>query len=202
MSHVLEQIEVKKIIGVDAPVDLKKVKSFVSKIYEDAGYSNSPWKNIDHYDLWSTWFYVEENGLILSAMRITEKKPFNFIPLEVALFKNEQFPPKRYAVIEENVADWNGVAFVQNVKGAKAAKANFLAVADHCVKKGYNIVYGMYNPKLLGIERIYLREGAVLSARYPGPMYFPALYWNGEIPWFEVIETEKETLQKIASKKE
>lgn len=89
MSHILEQIEVKKIIGVDAPVDLKKVKSFVSKIYEDAGYSNSPWKNIDHYDLWSTWFYVEENGLILSAMRITEKKPFNFIPLEVALFKNE-----------------------------------------------------------------------------------------------------------------
>lgn len=89
MSHVLEQIEVKKIIGVDAPVDLRKVKSFVSKIYEDAGYSNSPWKNTDHYDLWSTWFYVEENGLILSAMRITEKKPFNFIPLEVALFKNE-----------------------------------------------------------------------------------------------------------------
>lgn len=73
MSHILEQIEVKKIIGVDTPVDLKKVKSFVSKIYEDAGYSNSPWKNIDHYDLWSTWFYVEENGLILSAMRITEK---------------------------------------------------------------------------------------------------------------------------------
>ncbi|UOG39118.1 hypothetical protein MAL08_07535 [Leptospira noguchii] len=199
MSYLLEQIKVKKLIGLSEQEELNKIKSFVSKIYEDAGYSNSPWKNIDHYDLWSTWFYVEENGQILSAMRVTEKKPFNFIPLEVALFKNEQFPPKRYAVLEENVADWNSVAFIQNVKGAKA---NFIAVAEHCITKEYNTVYGMYNPKLSGIERIYLREGAVLSVRYPGPMYFPGLYLKGEIPWFEVIEIRKESLQKIASKKE
>ncbi|EMO28355.1 hypothetical protein LEP1GSC170_2391 [Leptospira interrogans serovar Bataviae str. HAI135] len=145
---------------------------------------------------------MEENGQILSAMRITEKKPFNFIPLEVALFKDEQFPPKRYAVLEENVADWNSVAFIQNVKGAKAAKANFIAVAEHCITKEYNTIYGMYNPKLSGIERIYLREGAEISVKYPGPMYFPGLYLKGEIPWFEVIEIRKESLQKIASKKE
>ncbi|MCH1911635.1 hypothetical protein L9Z41_03385 [Leptospira noguchii] len=202
MSYLLEQIKVKKLIGLSEQEELNKIKSFVSKIYEDAGYSNSPWKNIDHYDLWSIWFYVEENGQILSAMRITEKKPFNFIPLEVALFKDEQFPPKRYAVLEENVADWNSVAFIQNVKGAKAAKANFIAVAEHCITKEYNTVYGMYNPKLSGIERIYLREGAEISVKYPGPMYFPGLYLKGEIPWFEVIEIRKESLQKIASKKE
>ncbi|EMO53206.1 LBL_2463 family protein [Leptospira noguchii] len=202
MSYLLEQIKVKKLIGLGEQEELNKIKSFVFKVYEDAGYSNSPWKNIDHYDLWSIWFYVEENGQILSAMRITEKKPFNFIPLEVALFKDEQFPPKRYAVLEENVADWNSVAFIQNVKGAKAAKANFIAVAEHCITKEYNTVYGMYNPKLSGIERIYLREGAEISVKYPGPMYFPGLYLKGEIPWFEVIEIRKESLQKIASKKE
>lgn len=145
---------------------------------------------------------MEENGQIFSAMRITEKKPCNFIPLEVALFKDEKLPPKRYAVIEENVADWNSVAFIQNVKGAKAAKDNFIAVAAYCVSKGYDIVYGMYNPKLSGIERIYLREGAVISDKYPGPMYFPGLYLKGEIPWFKVIEIGKESLQKIASKKQ
>lgn len=73
MSYLLEQIKVKKLIGLSEQEELNKIKSFVSKIYEDAGYSNSSWKNIDHYDLWSTWFYVEENGQILSAMRITEK---------------------------------------------------------------------------------------------------------------------------------
>lgn len=73
MSYLLEQIEVKKLIGLNEQEELSKIKSFVSKIYEDAGYSNSPWKNIDHYDLWSTWFYVEEDGQIFSAMRITEK---------------------------------------------------------------------------------------------------------------------------------
>ncbi|WP_061250038.1 LBL_2463 family protein [Leptospira alstonii] len=200
MSQTLEQTEVKKIVGLEAPEELERVKSFVSKVYQNAGYSHSPWKNIDHYDPWSTWFYVEENEKILSAMRITEKKPCNFIPLEVALYKNDLFPPKRYAVIEENVADWNAVAFQQNLKGAKAARANFIAVADHCVEKGYEIVYGMYNPVLTGIERIYLREGATHSIKYPGPMYFPGLYMNGEIPWFEVLEIGKESLQEIASK--
>lgn len=73
MSYLLEEIKVKKLIGLDEPEELNKVKLFVSKIYKDAGYSNSPWKDIDHYDLWSTWFYVEENGQIFSAMRITEK---------------------------------------------------------------------------------------------------------------------------------
>ncbi|EMN31436.1 hypothetical protein LEP1GSC083_2827 [Leptospira interrogans serovar Pyrogenes str. L0374] len=44
MSYLLEQIVVKKLIGLNNEEELSKIKSFVSKIYEDAGYSNSPWK--------------------------------------------------------------------------------------------------------------------------------------------------------------
>ncbi|ULH29259.1 LBL_2463 family protein [Leptospira weilii] len=199
MSQVLEKLEVKKIIGIESPEDLRRVKEFVSIVYSSAGYSSSPWKNVD-YDPWSIWFYVENEEGILCAMRITEKFPWNFIPLEVALIKGNEFPPRRYGVIEENVADWNSVAFIKNARGGRAAKLTFIETARYCVTKGYDIVYGMYNPKLSGIERIYFREGALESVRYAGPMYFPRFYLNGEMSWFEVIEIGKECLQKIASK--
>ncbi|MDV6237332.1 hypothetical protein CH379_016995 [Leptospira ellisii] len=199
MSQTIERLAVKKISGLESPDLLQKIKDFISKIYSDAGYTDSPWKNVN-YDLWSTWFYVEEEEGILAAMRITEKFPWNFIPLEVALIQGNDFPPKRYGVIEENVADWNSVAFIKSAKGGKAAKLTFIETARYCVTKGYDMVYGMYNPKLTGIERIYFREGALESERYTGPMYFPGFYLNGEMSWFRVVEIGKECLQKIASK--
>ncbi|TGK39191.1 hypothetical protein EHQ12_00600 [Leptospira gomenensis] len=199
MSQIIEKLAVQKISGLESPHLLQKIKDFVSKIYTDAGYTDSPWKNVN-YDPWSTWFYVEGEEGILAAMRITEKFPWNFIPLEAALIQGSEFPPKRYAVIEENVADWNSVAFTRSANGGKAAKVTFIETAKHCVLKGYDMVYGMYNPKLTGIERIYFREGALESVRYPGPMYFPGFYLNGELSWLQVVEIGKECLQKIASK--
>lgn len=179
--------------------DLQRIKEFVEKKYSEARYSNSRWKN-QNYDPWSTWFWVEKKGKILSAMRIVEKVPENCIPLEIAVIYGTKSQTLRYAVLEENVADWNAVAFELSRTGWYAAKKTFRTVAKYCADKGYDIVYGLYNPILRGIEKLYLSEGAVFSERYPGPVYFPGFYLNGELSKFHVIELEKETLQNIASK--
>lgn len=44
-------------------------------------------------------------------------------------------PQKRYVVLEENVADWNNVAFLRTVMGGKAATINFKMVIKHCLEK-------------------------------------------------------------------
>ncbi|MBM9499702.1 hypothetical protein JWG44_05485 [Leptospira sp. 201903071] len=190
------------ISGSDFPEELNRVKSFVSRIYKEAGYSDSDWKNIN-YDPWSTWFYVDDFGEIIAAMRIIEKKPNNFIPLEVAVIlqgEGDTTSPRRYAVIEENVADWNAVAFQLSQFGWRTVKILFRTVAKYCAEKGYEKVYGMYNPSLKGIEKLYLKEGSVLSQKYPGPVFFPGFNLLNEQSTFQVIELGKETLQKIASK--
>ncbi|PJZ51645.1 hypothetical protein CH380_19430 [Leptospira adleri] len=187
-----------KIVSGDSE-DIPRIKAFVNRIFSEAGYSSSRWKNID-YDDWSTWFFAEEEGRILSAMRVVEKQPENFLPLEVAVLDKTLEKPIRYAVLSENVADWNAVAFELSRTGWMAAKKTFRTVAKHCYEKGYDVVYGMYNPNLKGIEKLYLSEGAVHSERYPDLLYFPGFYLNGKLSKFHVIELEKECLQKIASK--
>ncbi|EMJ92766.1 LBL_2463 family protein [Leptospira alstonii] len=198
MSQTLEQTEVKKIVGLEAPEELERVKSFVSKVYQNAGYSHSPWKSIN-YDPWSTWFYAEGQDGLLAAMRIVEKFPWNFIPLEVAIVHRSE-PKMRYAVIEENVADWSAVAFQQTREAWKEAKRISGEVAKHCIEKGYEIIYGMYPLELVGIKNVYLNEGAVASEKYVGPMYFPDFYLRGKTCLLNVIELEKPALQKLASK--
>ncbi|TGK36222.1 hypothetical protein EHQ12_04090 [Leptospira gomenensis] len=178
---------------------LHRIKSFVSSVYSDAGYSETPWKN-QNYDPWSTWFWVEVRGELLAAMRIVEKTPDNIIPLEKAVIYGIKNPFLHYAVLEENVADWNAVAFKSSREGVLAAKKTFRTVAKFCADKGYYIVYGMYNPELSGIENLYLREGAEISDRYPAYCYFPGFNLKGELSKFNVIELRKDSLQKIASK--
>ncbi|TGM99698.1 LBL_2463 family protein [Leptospira yasudae] len=201
MSHISTKSTVKKITIDDPEVELKRIKDFVNIKFQEGGYSDSPWRKFD-YDKWSTWFCYERNQEILAAMRVIEKKPWNLIPLEFAVIRdeNEISPQKRYAVIEENVADWNAVAFSSTLEGWEAAKITFRAVAKHCVEMGYDIVYGMYPSDLKSIKMFYRKSGAVDSFRYFEQVYFPGFYLNGKQCFLNVIELEKETLQKIASK--
>lgn len=177
----------------------ERLKVFIFKVFEKGGYSDSRWKN-QNYDLWTTWFWIDCEDKILAAMRIIEKVPENSIPLEVAVIDNGGEPATRYAVIEENVADWNSVAFELTKTGAKAAKKTFRTVAKYCFERGFETVYGLYNPNLLGIEKLYLKEGAELSKRYSSQVYFPGFHLNGELAKFNVIELKRETLRVIASK--
>ncbi|TGK36292.1 hypothetical protein EHO65_18305 [Leptospira andrefontaineae] len=190
--------QIRIIEGVSAPEELAALKQFISRIYSEAGYVNSPYKNID-LDPWSTWFYVTLGDQILSAMRIVEKKPENFIPLEQAI-KHNSIPQIRYALLEDNVADWNSVAFERTLNGAKAAKINFAVVANYCIKQGFDMVYGMYNPVLEGIQSIYLEAGARVSERFPGPVYFPGFELKGELALLQIVEISKTTLHQIAAK--
>ncbi|EMJ94479.1 hypothetical protein LEP1GSC193_0318 [Leptospira alstonii serovar Pingchang str. 80-412] len=187
-SFVKEKLEVKTILGLESPDELKRIKDFVSKIYSESGYSHSSWKNIN-YDPWSTWFYVEDSREILAAMRIIEKKPENVIPLEVAVVWGQPSPLKQYKVIEENVADWNSVAFLPTSKSGRACASLFKIVAKHCLEKNYAMVYGMYNPDSKGIERIYFKAGVVHSEKYPDLMYFPGFYLNEEFCQFKSLKS-------------
>lgn len=178
---------------------LDKIKSFVSRIYSEAGYSTSEWKN-HNFDPWSTWFWVEgQNGRIIAAMRLTEKRPNNFIPTEIGIIFGIN-PKLRYAIAESNVADWGAVAFELNRSGLMAAKETFRTVARICLIRGYERVYGFYNPALKGIEKLYLSSGVELSQRYSAPIYFPEFCLDGKESLFNVIECDKYCLHKIASK--
>lgn len=99
--------------GLENPFKLSHVKEFIGKVFASKGYNKSPYASVD-LDPWSIWFYVTNfsTGEILSAMRIVEKKPNNFIPIEMGVIYGSQ-PQKRYVVIEKNVADWNSVAFLR-----------------------------------------------------------------------------------------
>ncbi|AXR66142.1 LBL_2463 family protein [Leptospira mayottensis] len=201
MSHIITKPSVKIITANDSLSELTRVKEYVTEKFKEAGYSDSPWRRFN-YDEWSTWFYYENNGEILAVMRLVEKKPWNIVPLEFAVIYDEKevVPQRRYAVIEDNVADWNAVAFETTLEGWVAAKRTFRTVARYCVEKGYNIVYGMYPVSLKSIRMFYKKSGAVDSLRFFDRVYFPGFYLKGELCYLNVIELEKETLQEIASK--
>ncbi|EMY79212.1 hypothetical protein LEP1GSC060_3598 [Leptospira weilii serovar Ranarum str. ICFT] len=150
-------------------------------------------------DPWSTWFYVREGTEILAAMRIVEKKPMNLIPLELGIIK-ESDPIQRYAVVGENIADWNSVSFEHSKKGARAAVSTFHAAANFCLKKKFDIVYGFYHKKVNSIVKLYSTIGAMPSEKYQKEVYFPECYYQGELVYLTPIEINKEALQKIRTK--
>lgn len=77
MSHLaLKPISLQenRIQGLENPIELAHVKSFIQNIFSSSGYNKSPYAEID-LDPWSTWFYVTDSEKkILSAMRIVRKK--------------------------------------------------------------------------------------------------------------------------------
>ncbi|MBW0433772.1 hypothetical protein HGB47_09100 [Leptospira yasudae] len=192
------QVNMMKCTDMDS-VLLGRLKAFVSRNYEKAGYTNSRWKSRD-YDPWSIWFWVEYENQIVATMRIVEKVPENCIPLEVAVIDDNRVPAARYAVLEENVADWNSVAFEPTKLGVYAVKKTFRTVAKYCFETGFETVYGLYNPKLPSVKRLYLEEGAVISQHYSLQVYFPDFCLNGELAKFTVIELKQDVLKMIASK--
>lgn len=109
MSHLTlnpPSLNENRIQGLENPIELIRVKNFIQSIFSKNGYNKSPYASVD-LDPWSTWFYVTDSEKkILSAMRIVEKKPNNFLPIEMGVIYGSN-PQKRYVVLEENVADWN-----------------------------------------------------------------------------------------------
>ncbi|EQA60609.1 LBL_2463 family protein [Leptospira alexanderi] len=199
MSHLTlnpPSLNENRIQGLENPIELIRVKNFIQSIFSKNGYNKSPYAAVD-LDPWSTWFYVTDSEKkILSAMRIVEKKPNNFLPIEMGVIYGSN-PQKRYVVLEENVADWNNVAFLRTLMGVKAATINFKMVVEHCLQKNYSKVYGMYHQKLASIERIYLSAGAELSKRFSKPVFFPYDYIDQELVLLNIIEIDKTSLQKI-----
>ncbi|EKR34549.1 LBL_2463 family protein [Leptospira interrogans] len=200
MSHiVLKSAALRKNIiqGLENPEELERVKNFIKNIFSNSGYNKSPYATFN-LDPWSTWFYVTDSEQkILSAMRIVEKKPNNFLPVEMGVIYGSN-PQKRYVVSEENVADWNNVAFLRTVMGGKAATINFKMVVNYCLQKKFSKIYGMYHQKLASIERIYLSAGAKLSKQFSKPVFFPEDYFDQELVLLNIIEIDKTSLQKIS----
>ncbi|RHX84752.1 LBL_2463 family protein [Leptospira stimsonii] len=189
----------RKIVGLENPNELKRVKEFIHSVFVAGGYTKSAYTAVD-LDLWSTWFYVvNSENQILSAMRVVEKKPNNFLPIEMAVIDGS-YPPRRYALIEENAADWNNVAFLNSRNGWRAAVLNFSTVAKHCLEKKYDTTYGFYDPKMKSIVRIYSSAGAKVSKVYNQLVFFPGSLHNDERVLLNIIEIPKASLQIIASK--
>ncbi|EQA37379.1 hypothetical protein LEP1GSC047_4218 [Leptospira inadai serovar Lyme str. 10] len=191
-----ESFECWKVTGFSQGPIIRRIKEFVRKANEDVGNEDSEWRAFD-LDPWSIWFIMTRGEEILSVMRIVEKRPNNLIPLEIGVILGDL--PKRYAVLDRNVADWNSVAFLRTPRGTYAAFVNFGCVADYCIKRNYSRVFGMYSPFRRGIERVYLAAGAVHSVDYPGPIYFPEFRCNGELVLFKTIEIPKNSLHEIAA---
>ncbi|PJZ51466.1 hypothetical protein CH380_20140 [Leptospira adleri] len=173
---------------------LQMLKDFVYSINMNAG-NEYPRKD-DGLDPYTTWFYVINENELLSCMRIVLKKPENLIPLESAHLAEN--PEKQYRVNESNVADWNSVAFVSSLKGAKAAKLNFACVSEFCLNQKFDVVYGMFNDRRKGIGRIYLEAGAQVSKKFPDKISFQDFKTLGEPATFTIIEIEKNSLQKLS----
>nr|WP_246838098.1 hypothetical protein [Leptospira mayottensis] len=167
---------------------LQTLKDFVFTINQKAG--NSYPRQDDGLDYDSTWFFVTFENEILSCMRIVVKTPENQIPLERGFILNSQ--NQQYKVIVDNVADWNSVAFVQSLQGAKAAKFNFACVAKYCLEQNFNLIYGMFNDERKGIGRIYLEAGAKISEQFPKKIFFKDFLTYGETATFTIIEIEKQ----------
>ncbi|AGS80500.1 hypothetical protein LEP1GSC193_0783 [Leptospira phage vB_LalZ_80412-LE1] len=132
-------------------------------------------------------------------MRIVEKKPMNLIPLELGIIK-ESDPIQRYAVIGENIADWNSVSFLLSKKGARAALSTFHAAANFCLEKNFDMIYGFYHKKVNPIVKLYTSIGAIPSEKYPKEVYFPECYYREELVYLTPIEINKVALQKIRTK--
>lgn len=173
---------------------LQMLKDFVYSINVSAG-NEYPRKD-DGLDPYSTWIYVLYENELLSCMRIVIKNPNNKIPLESAYLVEN--PKKQYRVDESNVADWNSVAFITSLKGAKAAKLNFACVAEYCLNQKFNLVYGMFNDQRKGIGRIYLEAGAEISKKFPDKIQFKDFKTLGEPATFTIIEIKKNSLQKLS----
>ncbi|WP_061209602.1 LBL_2463 family protein [Leptospira borgpetersenii] len=196
-SNLVKNLHVIRLMGLENPQELKNIKKFTNKIFEQFGYTK-PLDSID-LDLWSTWFYVREGSEILAAMRIVEKRPNNLIPLELGIIKGSD-PILRYAVIGDNIADWNSVSFVLSIKGSWAALATFQAAAQYCIDKNFDMIYGFYHKKINSIVKLYTSIGAVASKKYEKEVYFPECYYNGELVYLTPIEIPKVALQKIRTR--
>ncbi|AVQ11590.1 Uncharacterized protein XB16_1258 [Leptospira santarosai] len=193
----VKKFHVIRMVGLENPKELQNIKKFSSTIFENVGYS----KPLDSMDLdpWSTWFYVLEGSEILAAMRIVEKKPNNLIPLELGIIK-DSVPIQRYAVVGNNIADWNSVSFEHSKKGCWAALATFQAAAQYCIDKNFDMVYGFYHKNVSSIVKLYTSIGAIPSKKYEKEVYFPECYYNGEPVYLTPIEIPKVALQKIRTR--
>ncbi|WP_061222039.1 LBL_2463 family protein [Leptospira weilii] len=175
----VNKFHVIRLSGLENQEELYHVKKFASDVFNNFGYTKSLYTAVD-MDLWSTWFYVREGSEILAAMRIVEKKPNNLIPLELGIIKGSD-PIQRYAVIGDNIADWNSVSFVLSIKGSWAALATFQAAAQYCIDKNFDMVYGFYHKKVNSIVKLYTSIGAIPSKKYRKGIYFPECYFQGEL---------------------
>ncbi|QCO35674.1 LBL_2463 family protein [Leptospira interrogans] len=184
--------------GLENQEELNHVKKFASDIFNNFGYTKSLYTAVE-MDAWSTWFYVREGSEILAAMRIVEKKPNNLIPLELGIIKDTE-PYQRYAVIGDNIADWNSVSFVLSIKGSWAALATFQAAAQYCIDKNFDMVYGFYHKNVSSIVKLYTSIGAIPSKKYEKEVYFPECYYNNEPVYLTPIEIPKVALQKIRTR--
>ncbi|EKO32228.1 LBL_2463 family protein [Leptospira santarosai] len=173
---------------------LQTLKDFVFTINNKAG--NFYPKKDDELDSDSTWFFVTFEDEIFSCMRIVVKTPKNKIPLENGFILNSSY--QQYKVTSSNVADWNSVAFLPSLQGAKSAKFNFACVAQYCLEQNFNLIYGMFNDERKGIGRIYLEAGAKISKEFPKKIFFKDFLTYGETATFTIIEIEKNSLQKLS----
>ncbi|WP_061230773.1 LBL_2463 family protein [Leptospira weilii] len=197
LVNLVKNLHVIRLVGLENPQELQNVKKFASKVFEQFEYTK-PLDSID-LDPWSTWFYVRQGTQILAAMRIVEKKQMNLIPLELGIIK-ESDPIQRYAVIGENIADWNSVSFLLSKKGWRAAVSTFHAAAKYCIDKNFDMVYGFYHKKVNPIVKLYSTIGAIPSEKYQKEVYFPGCYHKGELVYLTPIEINKVALQKIRTK--
>ncbi|MCR8640983.1 LBL_2463 family protein [Leptospira interrogans] len=194
----VNKFHVMRLSGLENQDELNHVKKFASDIFNNFGYTKSLYTAVE-MDAWSTWFYVREGSEILAAMRIVEKKPNNLIPLELGIIKDTE-PYQRYAVIGDNIADWNSVSFLLNKKAMFAAVCVFHAAAQFCLDKNFEIVYGFYHKKVSSIVKLYNSIGAIPSKKYEKEVYFPECYYNGELVYLTPIEISKDALQKIKTR--
>ncbi|KAA1264540.1 hypothetical protein C5473_19500 [Leptospira interrogans serovar Weerasinghe] len=194
----VNKFHVMRLIGLENQEELNLVKKFANDVFNNFGYTKSLYTAVE-MDAWSTWFYVREGSEILAAMRIVEKKPNNLIPLELGIIKDSE-PNQRYALIGENIADWNSVSFLLNKKAMFAAVCVFHAAAQFCLDKNFEIVYGFYHKKVSSIVKLYNSIGAIPSKKYEKEVYFPECYYNGELVYLTPIEISKDALQKIKTR--
>ncbi|MFA4795655.1 LBL_2463 family protein [Leptospira kirschneri] len=194
----VNKFHVMRLIGLENQEELNLVKKFANDVFNNFGYTKSLYTAVE-MDAWSTWFYVREGSEILAAMRIVEKKPNNLIPLELGIIKDSE-PNQRYALIGENIADWNSVSFLLNKKAMFAAVCVFHAAAQFCLDKNFEIVYGFYHKKVSSIVKLYNSIGAIPSKKYEKEVYFPECYYNGELVYLTPIEINKDALQKIKTR--
>ncbi|TGK19344.1 hypothetical protein EHO61_07685 [Leptospira fluminis] len=191
------KFRIRILAGKEDKIGLNRLKEFNDQIHKSGGYDSNPLLCID-FDPWSTWIYVtDEKDKILSVQRIVEKTKENLLPVELAVIL-EEGQPKRYAVLEEGVADWNCVSFERSATGWKAAVKNFSAIAKLCLYRNYSKVYGFYNKEVPAIERIYKSNGAVESRVLSGDVYLPNYHINGNTVSARIIELDKTALQSVA----